>query len=139
MSSAAALYNTQVLGLAVRLADFPLSDDLLLRASVRAPLCGSTLEIGLSIDQSGRIARVGLKARACAIGQSAAALFALSAGGKDRAEIAAALAEIERWLADDAEPLPGWAGLDAIAAARAYPARHGAILLSWKAALAALP
>jgi len=34
--------------------------------------------------------------------------------------------------------LPDWPGLDAIEAARAFPGRHGAMLLPWQAALAAL-
>jgi NifU-like protein involved in Fe-S cluster formation len=139
MSSAAALYNAEVLGLAVSLANFPLSDDLPLRASARAPLCGSSIELALELGPTGTIARIGLKAHACAIGQAAAALFAAAAPGQNRAGIAAALGEIETWLADVAAPLPGWPGLPAIAAARGYPARHGAILLSWKAALVALP
>ncbi len=139
MSSAAALYTAEVLGLAVRLADFPLNEDLPLRACARAPVCGSTVELGVALDNEGRIERLGVKAHACAIGQAAAALFAQSAQGKNRADIAAALCEIEEWLANGATPAPNWPGLEAIAAARSYPARHGAILLSWKAALAALP
>ncbi len=139
MSSAAALYNAEVLGLAVSLADYPLSDGLPLRGTARAPLCGSTLELGLTLDTGGAIVAIGLKAHACAIGQAAAALFAAGATGKDRAALAAALDEIEVWLAAEDAPLPDWPGLCSIAAARAYPARHGAILLSWKAALAALP
>jgi hypothetical protein len=50
-----------------------------------------------------------------------------------------ALAGIEAWLSTADAPLPDWPGLSAIAAARSYPARHGAILLPWKAAMAALP
>lgn len=139
MSSAAALYNAEVLGLAVKLADFPLSDDLPLRAIARAALCGSMVELGLATDTQERITRLGLKAHACAIGQAAAALFAAAAQGKDRAAIAMALAEIEVWLTDGDAPMPIWPGLASIAAARAYPARYGAILLPWKVALAALP
>ena len=139
MSSAAALYNAEVLGLAVSLAEYPLADDLPLRGQARAPLCGSSIALGLALDQHGRIARIGFKAHACAIGQAAAALFAASAQGKNRVGIANALDEIETWLSSENSPLPDWAGFGIIAAARAYPARHGAILLSWKAALAALP
>jgi NifU-like protein involved in Fe-S cluster formation len=139
VSNAAALYNAEVLGLAVRLADYPLTDDLPVQASARAPLCGSTVELGMKLDEQGRISRLGLKAHACAIGQASAALFAGAAPGMNRADIAEALDQIEAWLADGATPTPGWPGLAAIAAARSYPARHGAILLSWKAALAALP
>jgi len=42
------------------------------------------------------------------------------------------------WLGG-AGQMPDWPGLAAIAAARDYPARHGAILLPWRAALDALP
>lgn len=139
MSSAAALYNAEVLRLAVTLANYPLSAELPLRASTRAPLCGSALELGLALDDQDRIARIGLKTHACAIGQAAAAVFAAGAEGRNRTAIAAALTDIEAWLAEPAAPMPGWSGLETIAAARAYPSRHGAILLSWKAALAALP
>ncbi|WP_260921839.1 hypothetical protein [Novosphingobium sp. 9] len=38
-------------------------------------------------------------------------------------------------LAGGEGALPEWPGLDAIAAARDYPARHGAVMLVWDAAL----
>lgn len=139
MSSAAALYTPDVLGLAVSLAAYPLDDDLPLRGTARAAVCGSTIELGLELDPDGRIARLGLKAHACAIGQAAAALFARSAQGQDRPAIATSLAGLELWLGEGSASLPDWPGIAAIAAARAYPARHGAILLPWKAAMAALP
>ncbi|HEX4847480.1 MAG TPA: iron-sulfur cluster assembly scaffold protein [Novosphingobium sp.] len=139
MSSAAALYTPEVLALATGLAGYPLSDGLALRGSARAPLCGSTIAIGLALDADERIAGLGIKAHACAIGQAAAGIFAAAARGQDRAGIAKALAEVELWLTDEGAGLPDWPGLSAIAAARAYPARHGAILLPWKAALSALP
>lgn len=139
MSSATALYTPAVLGLATSLSGYPLGEDLPLRGSARAPLCGSTIELGLAADEAGRITALGLKSHACAIGQAAAALFAGAAQGKDRAELAATLAGLEAWLGDGAAPFPDWPGLDAISAARSYAARHGAILLPWKAALAALP
>jgi NifU-like protein involved in Fe-S cluster formation len=41
------------------------------------------------------------------------------------------------WL-DDEGPAPDWPDLTLVAPARAYPARHGAMLLPWKAAAAAL-
>lgn len=138
MASAAVLYTPRVLALATTLADFPLGDDLPLRGSARSPACGSRIELGLACDAQGRIARLGLRAQACAVGQAAAAVFAQAATGQDRAALAAALAAIEAWLRDGGD-LPGWPGLDAIATARAYPGRHGAILLPWRAALEALP
>lgn len=141
MASTAALYTPEVLGLAVALAEFPLDDSLPLRGTARSPSCGSSLELGLSCVD-GRIERVGLSASACAIGQASAALFARAARGLTRAEIQRAETAMAAWLAASARgeeaPLPDWPGLSAIAAVAAYPGRHGAILLAWRAALAAL-
>ena len=134
--SSAALYNAEVLGLATSLADYPMTDDLPLNGSARAPTCGSTIALELACDKTGQIVRIGLRAQACAIGQAAAAIFAADVQGKDRREIEAALAKLEQWLAGG--DLPDWRGVAAIAAARDYPARHGAILLAWRAALVAL-
>lgn len=137
MTTATTLYTPEVLALATGLAAFPLHNDLPLVGSARAPVCGSTIAIGLALDWAGRIDRVGMKVQACAIGQAAAALFAKEAAQRAAPEITAALARIETWLGDEAS-LPDWPGFEVIAAARAYPARHGAILLPWRAAIAAL-
>ncbi|MDE2403383.1 MAG: iron-sulfur cluster assembly scaffold protein [Sphingomonadales bacterium] len=131
------LYTPEVLALATGLAAYPLVDDLPLRGEARSRSCGSVLAIGLERDAAGRIARLGLRAQACAIGQAAAAIFAAQAIGRDAAAIAGAEAAIGGWL-DGAGAMPDWPGLGAIAAARDYPARHGAILLAWRAALSAL-
>lgn len=138
MATTAALYTPEVLALATSLAEFALDDDLELRGATRSPACGSTLELGLALGGDERIARIGLKAHACAIGQAAAAIFAKAAPGRTRADLAASLSELEAWLAGGA-PMPSWPGLETIAAARSYPARHGAMLLAWRAALDALP
>jgi NifU-like protein involved in Fe-S cluster formation len=136
VSSSAALYTPQVLALATSLARFPLDEALPLRGAARSPTCGSSIELGLSCDSSGAIAQLGLRAHACAIGQAAAAVFAEAAAGHDAATIKSGEAEIANWL--EGGDLPDWPNFSAIAAARAYPARHGAILLPWKASLAAL-
>ena len=136
MSSAAALYSPDVLTLATSLARYPLDDTLTLRGTARSATCGSAIELGLLCSPAGAIERLGLRTHACAIGQAAAALFADSALGKDQAAIAGAITRIEGWLAGG--ELPDWPGLAVIAAARDYPARHGAILLAWRAALVAL-
>ena len=137
--SAAKLYTAEVLGLATALARFPLGDDLPLHGAARSALCGSALELGLRVDGEGRVSALGLKVHACAIGQAAAAIFAEGAAGRSRTEVATAEAQLRDWLARDAAPQPDWPGLAALVPARSYPARHGAILLAWRAALEALP
>lgn len=136
MAAATALYTPEVLALATALARYPLGDDFPLRGHARSQSCGSTLELGLALERDA-ISRIGLRSHACAIGQAAAAIFAEAAIGRSLAEIVAVEREIVDWLGGG--PLPSWPGVHAIAAAAAYPARHGAVLLPWRAALSALP
>lgn len=138
MASTATLYTPEVLGLATRLAAFAWDDALPLKAEARSKSCGSTIALGLELDDGGRIARVALRSQACAIGQAAAAIFAGAAIGRDAAGIAAANEAIGKWLAGEGD-MPDWPGLSAIAAARDYPGRHGAIRLAWQAARQLLP
>lgn len=135
--SAARLYTPQLLALAVDLARWPRLDDARLHGDARSPTCGSTLAMDLELDDAGRIERLGMAVRACAVGQASAAIFAREASGRGAGDIEAALGELESWLAGDGR-LPDWPGLATIEPARAYSARHGAMLLPWKAALAAL-
>lgn len=137
MSAAERLYTPEMLGLAVELAEWPPLDSPARRAEVRSPTCGSTLAMDLSLDRDGRIDRLGMRVRACAVGQASAAIFARHAAGRDAGQIKLALAKLEAWL-DDQGPAPDWPDLVMVAAARDYPARHGALLLPWRAAAAAL-
>lgn len=138
MSGAERLYTPEMLGWAVRLAEFPLSDDLPLRGDARSPSCGSTLTIGYALDPQSRIDRIGMRVSACAVGQASAAIFARAAKGLSRADVVHSLEEMQHWLSGE-DQLPEWPDLGIIAAARDFPGRHGAILLPWKASLAALP
>jgi NifU-like protein involved in Fe-S cluster formation len=135
--SSAVLYTPEVLALATSLASHGWDEALPLKGNARSRSCGSSLELGLSLDGQGRIDRVALKSQACAIGQAAAAIFARGAKGRTASEIGAAHSAMRDWLTNGAEP-PDWPGLDAIAPARDYPARHAAILLAWQAADEAL-
>ena len=131
------LYTPAILQAATTLADFAWDEALPLRGEARSRRCGSTLALAFEVDAAGRIAQIGLRAHACAIGQASASVFANAAAGRTRGDIAAARAALAAWLAGDG-PLPEWPGLMLIEPARAYPARHDAILLAWDAALAAL-
>lgn len=136
-ADASKLYTPEILALAVDLARHPLDDRFALRGEARSRTCGSRITLGLVQDLEGRVAHVGLAVQACAIGQAAAALFAAGVTGRAPEELEQAGSALARWLAGEG-PLPDWPGLEALVAARGYPARHGAILLPWKAAQAAL-
>jgi NifU-like protein involved in Fe-S cluster formation len=137
MSGAQRLYTPELLALAVDLAKWPRLGGVPLHGEARSPTCGSTLAMDLALDGAGRIERLGMSVRACAVGQASAAVFARSAEGHRAEDIEKTLARLEVWLAGEGA-LPEWPGLAPIEPARAYPARHGAMLLPWKAALAAL-
>ncbi len=131
------LYSPELLSLATGLAAYPLDPSLQLRAEARSRTCGSTITLGLDLDDKSRIARIGMQVSACAIGQASTMLLACHAAGATPIDIAATTDALEDWLAGESE-LPGWPGLAAIEPARAHPARHGALLLPWKAACLAL-
>ena len=137
MSGAERLYTPELLALTLRLAEYPWREDFSLTGDARSKSCGSTLAIALALDGEGRIAQLGIRARACAVGQASAAIFADAAIGRNRVEILAARDAMAAWLAGDGQ-LPEWPGISAIEPAHSYPARHGAMLLPWEAALAAL-
>lgn len=132
-----ALYNRDILALAVATADFRPNPDARYRMSARAPLCGSAIILDLDADEAGRVTGVGLHVEACALGQASAALLARHAPGRGLADIRAARDGIAAWFAGEGDT-PDWPGFDLLAAARDYPARHGAILLPFDAAIAAL-
>lgn len=133
----ATLYTPEILALAVELAEYPLSGDLPLHGEAASRVCGSKVAIALETDARGAITRIGARVSACAIGQASAALFLRGVRERRAGEIASALVAMEAWLAGKGRA-PEWPGIAQLEAARGYPARHAAILLPWKAALAAL-
>ncbi|WP_226635481.1 iron-sulfur cluster assembly scaffold protein [Novosphingobium profundi] len=135
--SATVLYTPDVLALAMDLAAYPLASDLPYVTEARSPTCGSQLKLGLDSGPDERIARVGISAQACAIGQASAAIFAKGAQGQSAAELTRARSEIRSWLSGEG-PMPSWPGFDTLAAVPDYPGRHGAVLLAWDAAQEAL-
>lgn len=131
------LYTPELLGLAAGLADFPLTDALPLRAEARSRTCGSVIEVGFALDDDGLVSHVGMKVKACAIGQASAALMAQSVRGDIPGHVCLVAEALGRWLAGEGE-LPQWPGIAALVPAREHPGRHGALLLPWTAASKAL-
>ena len=131
------LYTPEMLALATRLGEFRWDDTLPLRGEARSRSCGSRIELALAVDLHGRITGLGMRPHACAVGQAAAALFAQSAEGRNAAELAESCVLLTAWLAGEGD-VPDWPGIALLEPARAYPARHAAILLAWEAALVAL-
>jgi NifU-like protein involved in Fe-S cluster formation len=136
--SATVLYTPDVLALAVELSRFPWNEALPLQGEARSKSCGSTIALGLELDERGVITRVAVRSQACAVGQAAAAIFARAAVGMEASKVREAGKAVADWLGGEGE-LPDWPELSRIAAARDYPGRHGAVMLPWNAAMAVLP
>ncbi|MEO5577818.1 MAG: iron-sulfur cluster assembly scaffold protein [Sphingomicrobium sp.] len=103
---------------------------------LRSATCGSRVAMRVTLDDAGRVASVEQAVEACAFGQAAAALVGAGAIGLNGDDAAAALAGVEQWLDEDiAEP---WPGLNVLDPARARRGRHGAILLPFRALVAAI-
>jgi NifU-like protein involved in Fe-S cluster formation len=133
----APLYNRDILALAVATAEYLPLPEARHHASLRAPLCGSRILLDLDTDDAGLVTAVGMHVEACALGQASASLLARHAAGKGLDDIRAARAAIAGWFGGEGER-PDWPGFDLLAPAKDYPARHGAILLPFDAAIAAL-
>lgn len=127
------LYTPQILALATGLAAYRLDDDIVLRTEARSRSCGSSIVLGVLLDENERVVRVGLRNQACAIGQASAAIFAQGAKGRSVADILDTGSAIDHWLKGEGY-LPEWPGLEIVAAARDFPGRHGALMLPWTAA-----
>jgi len=136
LASVAALYTPQVLMLATSLVAFPLDEALPLHGHARSASCGSSLRVAMALDASGAIDRIGVAAQACAIGQAATAIMLDAAKGRQHSDFQRAEAALQNWLSGEGE-LPDWPGLDVLEPARGFAGRHGAILLGWRAVLAA--
>lgn len=133
----ASLYTPDLLALAVSLARYPLDPASPHLGRARSVTCGSEITFGAALGVDGAITRGGLRVSACAVGQAAAAVFIASAPGRTRADVARAREAIAAWLGGE-DPLPDWPGFSVLGPAKAFPGRHGAILLAWDAALDAL-
>ena len=132
------LYTPAILALAVSLADHPLTDDLPYCVELRSQSCGSAVRVGLEQDPVGQIARFGIDARACALGQASAAVLATHVIGRDRDELVVVQDALTAFFGGASMAMPDWPGIEHLETALPYPARHGSILLPWRAVVAAL-
>jgi len=132
------LYTTEILRLAASLGDPRLLDREDGRAELRSPTCGSRITLAVQLDDERRIERMSIQVHACAFGQASAALVERHSKGRTHDEVSQAMLALSRWLASDDEQEAGWPGIGALAPARQRSARHGAILLPFRALLAAI-
>jgi NifU-like protein involved in Fe-S cluster formation len=131
----APLYTTEILRLAASLSEPRPLEREDGRAELRSPTCGSRVATVIQL-KDGRVAALSQQVHACAFGQASAALLEQGAAGRNRDEVRVALDDLAAWLGG-CDVGPGW-GLSALAPARSRTSRHGAILLPFRALLAAI-
>jgi NifU-like protein involved in Fe-S cluster formation len=132
------LYTTEILRLAASLKephDLEREDG---RAELCSPTCGSRVRLAVQLDGDRRIERLSMTVHACAFGQASAALVERHGPGRSHDEVSASLLALSHWLASDHEDDRAWPGISVLAPARARKGRHGAILLPFRALLAAI-
>jgi len=132
------LYTTEILRLAASLQEERALEREDGRAELRSPTCGSRITIAVELDEERRVRMISQRVHACAFGQASAALVQQHAIGRAHDEVADALVNVSRWLAHEREDPDAWPGIDVLEAARPRKARHGAILLPFRALLAAI-
>jgi NifU-like protein involved in Fe-S cluster formation len=131
------LYTTEILRLAASLDEPQELDREDGRAELVSRTCGSRITLTVQLDDRRRVQRLSMQVQACAFGQASAALLARHSHGKTHDEVSEAMLGLSHWLAEE-HPKPGWPGIAALAPARTKRARHGAILLPFRALLAAM-
>ena len=138
MASRSTLYTTEILRLAASLPEPSKLERVDGEAEQRSPTCGSTVRLQVQVDEEGRVVAVSQQVHACAFGQASATLLAAGATRRSLYEVQAAVDDLTAWLAGDRKDSGDWPGLAALAPARSRNSRHGAILLPFKALLAAM-
>ena len=134
----APLYTTEILRLAASLPEPRKLERVDGSSEQRSPTCGSTIRLQVQRGGDGGILGISQKVHACAFGQASASLLAAGAVGRHENEVARAVLELEGWLSGTRDDPGEWPGLAALAPARSRRSRHGAILLPFKALLAAM-
>jgi NifU-like protein involved in Fe-S cluster formation len=135
-SRSSPLYTTEILRLAASLNEpVPLTREDG-RAEARSPTCGSRVATAVQLDDDGQVEALSQQVHACAFGQASAALLERGAIGRKHSEVKDAHDRLAAWLGG-ADEAPSW-GLTALAPARSRRSRHGAILLPFRALLAAI-
>jgi NifU-like protein involved in Fe-S cluster formation len=132
------LYTREILRLASEISHLGLLVDPDGSADLRSPTCGSRVQVTVRVDGEGRISELGQTISACAFGQASAALMAADAIGRTRRDVDSALADLTVWIAGTRADPGAWPGLATLAPARPKTGRHGAILLPFRALLAAI-
>jgi NifU-like protein involved in Fe-S cluster formation len=132
------LYSARILALAADIPHHGRLDRPQASVKRRAPLCGSTVTVDLSLE-GGRVSEYAAEVRACALGQAAASVVGANIIGCTPDEVRAARDALREMLKSDGPTPPApFDGLEVLRPAREYKNRHASILLTLEAAVEAM-
>lgn len=132
------LYNDRILALAESLNKDDRLDQPQATVTLDSPLCGSRIRVDL-VMEGDRIAQYGQQVRACALGQSSAAIMKKLILGRNEEELQAVRDAMQAMLKQDGPPPEGdWAELAILEPAKAHKSRHASIMLPFNAVLKAI-
>ena len=131
-------YTREILRLAASIPYLERFEELEGATERRSPTCGSRMRVAVELDWANRVRIFRQAVEACAYGQATAALMGGHVMGRSAEEVGAALAELEAWLGGKGDLPSAWPGLEVLEPARSRKGRHGAILLPFRALLAAI-
>ena len=106
-------------------------------AKLNNPLCGDRVGVQVVVA-SDRVAAVAHETKGCLLCRAAASVIGLRAVGQEENGIAAVVRELESMLREETPVPTAWPELSMFEPARAYPSRHGCVLLPFRALVAAL-
>lgn len=107
-------------------------------AEKRSAICGSRITVDVNIGQGGAVRDLGQDVKACALGQAAANLMGSSALGQDVEGLRRLRRMLAGYLAGLSNDLSLLPSAEVLGPARAFAARHSAILLPFDAVIAAV-
>lgn len=133
------LYHNRVLELAADIPHVGQLDGAQGTSLKVSRVCGSTVQVDVTLDADGRIAAIAVDPKACALGQAATSIMARHAIGRSLEEIEAARDALRAMLKDGAEPPGGvfWE-LRHLQPVKDYPPRHVSTMLAFDAVVEAM-
>lgn len=132
------LYSTRILALASDIPHLGTLENPQAQAKRRSPLCGSTVSVGLTL-QDGRIKDFAQDVKACALGQAAASVLGAQAVGLDLTQVTRGREQLVAMLKQAAPPPQApFEGLEVLKPAADYKNRHDSILLAFDATIEAI-
>lgn len=133
-----ALYNEKILALASSLKKVDRLTNADVSVTVSSALCGSRVKVDLIVEH-GVVTDYGQDVRACALGQSSAALMKQIVIGQSADAVSKASAQMRAMLNGGSDAPSGeWSAYESLLPAKDHRSRHASVLLPFDGVLKAI-